>query len=79
MSEFEGMMLSNKIKELAKSHGCSTAYKLSKETGIPRTTAYRLWSRPDVYPSRESLEAICEAFDAQPGDFLEYGARCSVA
>lgn len=66
------MAMINKIKKLAEERGCPNAYRFWKATGLPQSTAYRLYNDPNAYPSRENQEAICRAFKAQPGDFLQY-------
>ncbi|PZV20186.1 MAG: hypothetical protein DCF21_05535 [Leptolyngbya sp.] len=41
-------------------------------TGPSQAIAYRLYNNPDAFPSKETQDAICKAFNAQPGDFLRY-------
>jgi len=62
----------NVIEEFAKARGCKNAYEFWKITGLPQATIYRLYNDPKAYPSKETQDAICKAFDAQPGDFLRY-------
>jgi hypothetical protein len=67
-----GMPIRNKIKALAELKGDDTNYKFWKRTGLPRSTAYRVYPDPTAYPSESVLAAICEAYSVQPGDCLEY-------
>jgi len=34
--------------------------------GLPQTVAFRLYSNPDAFPSKETQGAICKAFNAPP-------------
>lgn len=66
------MPIHNKIKALANSNGDDTNYKFWKRTGLPRSTAYRIYPDPTAYPAENVLAAICAAYNVQPGDCLEY-------
>jgi DNA-binding Xre family transcriptional regulator len=66
------MPIYNKIKALANSNGDDTNYKFWKRTGLPQSTAYRIYPDPKAYPSESVLAAICAAYNVQPGDCLEY-------
>ncbi len=66
------MAMINRIQAFALERGCHNAYRFWKATGLPQSTAYRLYNDPTAYPSKENQEAICRAFNAQPGDFLQY-------
>lgn len=64
----------NKIKQFLESRDLS-AYRLVKDTGISDTTGYRLAADPTYVPSAKVLEAICEAYNVQPGEILEWVPR----
>jgi DNA-binding Xre family transcriptional regulator len=66
------MALMNKIDSFAKERGVPSANQFWKKTGLPRATAFRLFRDRDAYPDRKSVESICRAFQAQPGEFLSY-------
>ena len=66
------MPIYNKIKALANSRGDDTNYQFWKRTGLPRSTAYRIYPDPTAYPAENVLAAICAAYGVQPGDCLEY-------
>jgi DNA-binding Xre family transcriptional regulator len=66
------MSVINAIKEFVQANGCKNAYEFWKVTGLSQATAYRLYNDPNSYPSRDTQNAICKAFEAQPGDFLRY-------
>lgn len=66
------MPIYNKIKALANSNGDNTNYQFWKRSGLPQSTAYRLYRDSKIYPSENALVAICAAYNVQPGDCLEY-------
>ena len=66
------MPIYNKIKALANSHGDNTNYKFWKRSGLPQSTAYRVYRNSKAYPSESVLAIICAAYNVQPGDCLEY-------
>lgn len=66
------LAMRNGIKEFAKSKGIESQSQFAERTGIKLPTVYRLWRDPSVYPSRSNQEAICRAFNAQPGEFLRF-------
>ena len=66
------MGIINTIAAFATAQGCKNAYEFWKTTGLSQATAYRLYNNPDAFPSKETQDAICKAFNAQPGDFLCY-------
>lgn len=61
----------NKVKQFLEVRGLS-AYRLIKDTEISDTTGYRLASDPSYIPSAKVLESICRAYDAQPGELIEW-------
>ena len=66
------MPIRNKIKALAAYKGDDTNYKFWKRTGLPQSTAYRVYRDAKVFPSEAVLSIICKVYEAQPGDCLEY-------
>jgi DNA-binding Xre family transcriptional regulator len=66
------MGIVNTIAEFAQAEGCKNAYEFWKITGLSQPTAYRLYNHPEAFPSKETQDAICKAFNAQPGDFMRY-------
>ena len=66
------MSIRNKIKAMAVSKGDTTNYKFWQRSGLPQSTAYRVYRDPKVYPSESVLSTICQAYGVQPGDCLEY-------
>lgn len=66
------MPIRNKIKALAASQGDNTNYKFWKRTGLPQSTAYRVYRHATVYPSEAVLSIVCEVYGVQPGECLEY-------
>jgi DNA-binding Xre family transcriptional regulator len=66
------MPIHNKIKAMAASKGDATNYKFWQRSGLPQSTAYRVYRDPKIYPSESVLSTICKAYGVQPGDCLEY-------
>jgi DNA-binding Xre family transcriptional regulator len=66
------MPIRNKIKAIAGSKGDDTNYKFWKRTGLPQSTAYRIYRDATVYPSEAVMSLICKVYGVQPGDCLEY-------
>lgn len=66
----------NNIKELCEKRGIS-GYKFWKLTGMPQSTAYRLYSDSWAYPSKENLLVICRALNVSPADVFsrEYNGQ----
>lgn len=66
------MTIKNTIKEFVQRRGI-TAYALSKRTGIPLNTVYRLVNQPKVVPSGEVMDTILNKFsDASVADLLTH-------
>ena len=66
-------MVRLRVHELLKKRGW-TAYRLAKETGLSITLCYRL-AKPEGRFGRldaKTLERLCEVFDCQPGELLEW-------
>ncbi|MCG6138840.1 MAG: helix-turn-helix transcriptional regulator [Nostoc sp. LLA-1] len=65
------MSVKNKIKEFLHERGI-TAYQFRKEVGIAQRTAYDLYNNPNQLPSSTVLSKICDAYEVQPGELLEW-------
>lgn len=63
--------MQNNIKKLVDNRGI-TVYRFRIETGISAGTAYRLYNNPGEVPRHDVLEAICRAYNLQPGEILTY-------
>ena len=61
----------NKIKQFLDSRNI-TPYKFRQETGIAQRTAYDLYNKPGQLPSSTVLEKICDAYEVQPAELLEW-------
>ena len=66
----KGAMIRVQIDHLLKAHGRSF-YWLAKETGISRTTLWRLKKDKAEGITFNTLETICRALKCQPGDVLK--------
>lgn len=69
----DGSMINN-IKELCEKRGIN-GYRFWKLTGMPQSTAYRLYSDPTAYPSKEHMLAICRALNVSPAEVFWAGNR----
>jgi DNA-binding Xre family transcriptional regulator len=65
------MSMQNKVKELVRVKGI-TPYRFWKDVGCSRDVAYKLVNDSSYIPRENVLEAICRAYNVQPGDLLEY-------
>lgn len=66
------MAIKNTIKQFVEGRGI-TPYALSKRTGLPLNTVYRLVNNPEVIPSGDVMDAILNQFtDATIVDLLAH-------
>ncbi|MBW4566085.1 MAG: helix-turn-helix transcriptional regulator [Mojavia pulchra JT2-VF2] len=65
------MSVKNKIKKFLYERGI-TAYQFRKDVGIAQRTAYDLYNNPDQLPSSTVLSKICDTYEVQPGEVLEW-------
>ncbi len=61
----------NKIKQFLDSRGI-TRYQFWKATGVAQRTAYDLYENPKQLPSSTVLTKICDTYEVQPGELLEW-------
>ncbi len=61
-----------KIAETAEKHGVKSAYALQKALNISPTIAARLWKGEFEKIGINTLGKLCEYFQCQTNDFLEY-------
>jgi DNA-binding Xre family transcriptional regulator len=61
----------NKIKQFLNQRGI-TAYQFRKDVGIAQRTAYDLYNNPEQLPSSTVLSKICDTYQVQPGEILEW-------
>ena len=66
-----GGRLKNKIKQFLDSKGI-TPYQLKKDANIAQRTAYDLYNRAEQLPSSAVLSKICDAYEIQPNEILEW-------
>ena len=66
-----GMTVKNKIKQFLDNKGI-TPYRFRADTGIAPSTAYDLYNNPDRLPNSNVLTKICDAYEIQPGEVLEW-------
>lgn|GEM_PF-1466317 len=65
------MTVVNKIQEFINSKNISK-YKFMKDTGVAQRTAYDLCNNPAQLPSPDVLRKICNTYQIQPGEILEW-------
>ncbi|MDV3347633.1 helix-turn-helix transcriptional regulator [Leptothoe sp. ISB3NOV94-8A] len=65
------MPVKNKIKQFLDARGITT-YRFQKDVGIAVSTAYNLYKRPDQLPSSTVLTKICDTYEIQPNEVLEW-------
>ncbi len=65
-------MMKIKIAEVAGKHGLKSAYALQKALDISPTMASRLWKGEFDKIGIGTLEKLCEHFQLQTNEFLEY-------
>ena len=61
----------NKIKEFVESRNMSV-YAFREKAGIANKTAYDLVNTPTQIPSGNVITKICDAFEVQPNEILEW-------
>lgn len=68
-------MIKIRIQEVAKEKGITTAYQLQKAMSLPPSLAAK-WFRNNLTSiSFNSLDMLCEFFDCQVNDLIEYTKR----
>ena len=65
------MPLRNKIKEFVDNRGLSV-YRFERDTGIAHRTAHDLYNKRSQIPAPSVLTKICDAYQVQPGELLEW-------
>lgn len=65
------MPVRNTVKTFINKKGI-TPYQFGKETGIAQKTAYALYNIPEQRPSPSVLDKICDFYQIQPGELLEW-------
>jgi DNA-binding Xre family transcriptional regulator len=65
-------MMKVKIAETAEKHGVKSAYALQKALDLSPTIAARLWKGEFGKIGINTLEKLCERFQCQTNDLLEY-------
>jgi DNA-binding Xre family transcriptional regulator len=65
------MPVKNKIKEFIESKGISV-YKFRKDTGIAQRTAYDLYHDPWQLPNSNVMTKICDSYQVQPSEIIEW-------
>jgi len=61
-----------KVKELAELNGIANAHQLQKALDVAPMVARRLWSGELTKFDLRTLERLCEKFNCQPNDLIEY-------
>lgn len=61
----------NKVKPFLESRGMSV-YKFIQDTGVAPATGYKLAKSPSYLPGIRVLEVICDTYQVQPGEIVEW-------
>lgn len=70
--------MKNKIKAFLDERGI-TPYRFRQDVGIAHRTAYDLYNNPEQLPSSTVLSKICDAYEIQPNEVLEWEAKSGSA
>ncbi len=65
-------MIKTHVKEIAKKRGIENAYQLQKALNIAPTVAASLWSDDFELISKASLDRLCKALKATPGELITF-------
>ena len=65
------MPVQNKLKTFLSDRNI-TRYKFGKDAGLAPGTAYDLYKNPDQIPSGIVLAKICDLYEVQPSELLEW-------
>lgn len=65
------MPMKNKVKAFIDRKGI-TVYRFIKDTGIATNTGYSLYRNDRHMPSPGVLAAICDTYQVQPSEILEW-------
>lgn len=68
------MPVRNKVKQFVDAKGISV-YQFRKDTGIAQRTAYDLYNNPNQIPNAVVLTKICDKYEIQPSEILEWIKR----
>jgi len=63
-------MVELRIQEVAMSRGITTAYQLQKALESHPAMAARLWKGNMDRIGLQTIDALCEALDCEPGDLI---------
>jgi DNA-binding Xre family transcriptional regulator len=63
-------MVKLQIRQIAEQRGIKTAYGLQMAMNIPPGTAARLWRGDMSMIGLQTVDALCEALECEPGDLL---------
>ena len=65
-------MIINRTATLARRRGIMTITALAARTGLAYNTAHALYTGRTTRIDHDTLDRLCAALDAQPGDLLVY-------
>ncbi|MEA5498342.1 helix-turn-helix transcriptional regulator [Limnoraphis robusta Tam1] len=71
-SGVKGLMpMINKLREMIESRQV-TKYSIYKDGRISKQTVYNLVNNPSLIPDGKTLEVLCDFFQCQPNELLEW-------
>lgn len=65
-------MIETHVQKIAKRKGIKTAYQLQKALDVSPSVAAKLWSDDFELMSRVSLDRLCRALEAKPGELITF-------
>ena len=63
-------MVKLRIRQIAEQRGIKTAYALQRAMNIPPGTAARLWRGDMSMIGLQTVDALCETLQCEPGELL---------
>lgn len=63
------------VREVAERAGIRNARELSDKTGLPPTSAYRIWTGKATRTDLATLDKLCTALEVKPGQIFEHVAE----
>lgn len=63
------------VREVAERAGIRNARELAVKTGLPPTSAYRIWTGKATRTDLATLDKLCTALEVKPGQIFEHVAE----
>lgn len=63
------------VREVAERAGIRNARELAARTGLPPTSAYRIWTDKATRTDLTTIDKLCTALEVKPGQLFEHEAE----